>query len=274
MKKLVSVVAAAVLLADPCALPVLAQEVGETARVTAREHFERGRARQDAHDYAGAIEEYQSGYLLVPLPEFLFNIAQCNRLMGNRREAIAYYKRYLEAAPNGRGVAAARLHVEKLQRELDADDQVPLPPKLDPQPGAEVDKTIAAPPAAPTPKRLAKRVVQEQRPSSPAGRITGISLMGTGALSTAVAAYLGLRAHQLADEVSITSDEDWSPEHRRKWDRGELLGNWSVGLFIAGGVLVVAGVTTYWLSPSPRDQVRVVPMVGAGETGLGVQGTF
>ena len=50
----------------------------------------------------GRSEGYASGRPgcdRVEDPVFLYNIAQCHRLLGENAEAVRFYRRYLEAAP-------------------------------------------------------------------------------------------------------------------------------------------------------------------------------
>jgi tetratricopeptide (TPR) repeat protein len=58
-------------------------------------HYRRG-------EYDLAIRDFQASFLLRPLPELLFNIAQAYRLQGNCNKALQSYSEYLRVAPNGR----------------------------------------------------------------------------------------------------------------------------------------------------------------------------
>jgi len=67
----------------------------------------------DLGDYRQALDAYKAAYLAKPDPVFLFNIAQCYRLMGEPEEAAASYKVYLRKRPD----AENRETVEGLIRE-------------------------------------------------------------------------------------------------------------------------------------------------------------
>jgi tetratricopeptide (TPR) repeat protein len=50
----------------------------------------------DLGEYAAALEAFKRSYLLSEAPELLFNIGQCHRKLGHDREALDFYKRYLQ----------------------------------------------------------------------------------------------------------------------------------------------------------------------------------
>src|SRR5690242_10027486 len=79
----------------------------------AREHARQGQALHKAGDYDAAITQYKVAYTLSPVPELLFNIAQAYRLKGDTRSAVFYYRRYLDAKPDGSVADAARSQLDK-----------------------------------------------------------------------------------------------------------------------------------------------------------------
>jgi hypothetical protein len=65
-------------------------------------------------ELATAIGYFKGLYELQPMPEFLYNIATCFRLLDDCYGAAKYYERYLDAAP----AAKNRAKVEALLAEL------------------------------------------------------------------------------------------------------------------------------------------------------------
>ncbi len=65
--------------------------------------------------YKDALGEYEAAYLTIPEPALLYNIAQCHRKLGNRKEALGFYKSYLRTAPG----ASNRADVKRLVAELE-----------------------------------------------------------------------------------------------------------------------------------------------------------
>lgn len=114
----------------------------DEAQNKAMEHFRKGRKLYQVSEYRSALEEFKRGYLFKEDPVFLFNIGQCHRQLGERDEAITFYKRYLTAQPR----AENRAQVEQLIREVQSArpaEPAPAPPVL-----------TAPPPAAPPAPRF------------------------------------------------------------------------------------------------------------------------
>jgi hypothetical protein len=66
-------------------------------------------------DYEEAVKLYRAGYELTGDPAFLFNIAQSYRMMGDCRNAIFFYKRFLLVQPK----AENRDEVEERVKDLE-----------------------------------------------------------------------------------------------------------------------------------------------------------
>src|SRR5690349_5773821 len=75
--------------------------VSPQVQAQAKAFVDHGIAAQDAGQYDVAIRYYEEAYRLVPHPDLIFNIAQAQRLAGRFDEALATYRRYLDAAPKG-----------------------------------------------------------------------------------------------------------------------------------------------------------------------------
>src|SRR4051794_25921696 len=61
----------------------------------ARAHFEAGRVQYNLGDYKGAVREFAEGYRLVPRPQFLVNLGQAYRRLGQLERAREMYNRFL-----------------------------------------------------------------------------------------------------------------------------------------------------------------------------------
>lgn len=66
---------------------------------TAKRHFKQGVAFADAGNCGGAIVEFEAAYNIIPRPNALYNIAQCQERLFRYDLAIQYYERYLKEAP-------------------------------------------------------------------------------------------------------------------------------------------------------------------------------
>ena len=100
-------------------LIVLAARVAsaeEPALRTAKRHFERGEKLYALTRFREALDEYQKAFDAKPIPDFLFNIGQCYRNLGDYDAAIFSYQKYLKLAPD----APNRDKVEQLIADLEA----------------------------------------------------------------------------------------------------------------------------------------------------------
>ncbi|HEX7843694.1 MAG TPA: tetratricopeptide repeat protein [Kofleriaceae bacterium] len=88
----------------------------DAATRTAKTHFDRGEKLYALTKFSEALGEYQKAFDARPIPDFLFNIGQCYRNLGDYDAAIFSYKKYLTLAPD----APNREQVEKLIGELGA----------------------------------------------------------------------------------------------------------------------------------------------------------
>ncbi len=118
-------------------------QAGDPKLDAARAHSQEGDAYYKLEKYANAITEYEQAYLAKPDPSFLYNIAQCHRLMGNGAEAIHFYRRFLKDAPNAPNRAVAEKHIRDLE-DVASHGTAPSPMAPPPAP-------VAPGPASPPP---------------------------------------------------------------------------------------------------------------------------
>src|SRR4029078_6223872 len=112
---------------------------GDPKAEQARAHFQQGDTFFKLDKYAQALQEFEQAYLAKQDPSFLYNIAQCHRLMGNRVEAIRFYKRYLNDAPSAANRPVAEKHIRDLESARDAEEvtgahPLPTPASSPPRP--------------------------------------------------------------------------------------------------------------------------------------------
>jgi tetratricopeptide (TPR) repeat protein len=127
---------------------------------SARAHSQEGDAYYKLEKYANAITEYEQAYLAKPDPSFLYNIAQCHRLMGQGTEAIKFYRRFLKDAPTAPNRAVAEKHIRDLE-EASSGPQAPSPTSapgtssrplpLAPAPVSVIPSTEPPPASSPSP---------------------------------------------------------------------------------------------------------------------------
>ena len=87
----------------------------DAATRTAKRHFERGEKLYALTRFSEALDEYQKAFEAKPIPDFLFNIGQCYRNLGDYQQAIFSFKKYLKLEPD----APDKDKVDKLIDELE-----------------------------------------------------------------------------------------------------------------------------------------------------------
>lgn len=94
--------------------------------------------------YADALSKYQEAHRLFPMPAFIFNMAQCQRLLEQPEEALALYRRYLEEEPKARNRKTVEGFISELEPAVAALQKQKALAQLTPAPQPET----ALPPAA------------------------------------------------------------------------------------------------------------------------------
>ncbi len=135
-RSVLPVLVAVALAVSPLAAHAGNGEAGSHVESQARARFSEGNIAYDLAEFQKALDAYSEAYRLMPLPGFLFNIAQCHRQLGRPERAGFFYRRYLtlsrEDPPNAALVkdliaemdAAVRKEQERrLAREETARDQ-------------------------------------------------------------------------------------------------------------------------------------------------------
>jgi len=136
----------------------------------ARALFARGQTLFSRGAYREAMRRFAKGYELSHRPGFLFNMAECARLLGDRKAAHPLYVRYLREDARGRYRAEAIRRCEAL--ELGPCLTPPPPPAPAPVvPGAVLEgrRATLAPVSAstPPPAATAPTVAVSMRPPPP-----------------------------------------------------------------------------------------------------------
>jgi tetratricopeptide (TPR) repeat protein len=97
----------------------------------AKAHFRAGDALYQVGRYSEAAREFTLGYELAPRPQFLLNLGQAYRRMGDLPRAALEFERYLNATPAS---DPRRAEVQQMIDELHA---APPPPEPSPSPSPE-----------------------------------------------------------------------------------------------------------------------------------------
>jgi tetratricopeptide (TPR) repeat protein len=87
----------------------------DPATKAAKRHFDRGEKLFALGRFDDALDEYQKAFDAKPIPDFLFNIGQCYRNLGDYDQAIFSFKKYLKLEPD----APDKEKVDKLISDLE-----------------------------------------------------------------------------------------------------------------------------------------------------------
>lgn len=132
------------------------QAQSEADEEAARQAFRKGNKAFSEARYADALTEFTRGYDLSKRPRFLLNMAHTQRKLGQERDALASYRRFLLTDPRPQDRALAEDMVREIEAVLAQQDaaaasaqQATAAPLVRPaEPSAPV---VMAPPPAPAP---------------------------------------------------------------------------------------------------------------------------
>jgi tetratricopeptide (TPR) repeat protein len=253
--------------------PAHAEGTPEAER-KAKAHFAQATAFQEKGMYDHAVAEYQAAYALLPMPDFLFNIAQCYRQKGDPGSALRYYKLYLEADPDGRGRAEARAYIVELTSVVSEPSSAPAETQPARPPATQPD---SAPASAPATAPATARVTSSPSPArmSRARRLAVIGSAGLGAVALGLGVYFGVDAASTWSDADARCDDDWVCDHQGHQLAVDAKSDAVLAtVFLGGGLaaLAVSGVLYLTARPEAR-QVTVAPASGGGLT-LSWTGSF
>jgi len=194
---------------------------------SARAHSQEGDSYYKLEKYGNAITEYEQAYLAKPDPSFLYNIAQCHRLMGQGAEAIKFYRRFLKDAPAAANRAVAEKHIRDLE---DASHATQPPPATTPAASSSSPAATAPPPVtSPTEPPLAPL------PSSPTSASPALSPTS----STLAPTSTPVSTTPIVENDTASTPSESHPIYSRWWF-------WAgVGAVVVGGIILVAATAKH-----------------------------
>jgi tetratricopeptide (TPR) repeat protein len=192
----------------------------------AKAFYEQGMAHYHLEEYDRAIEKWEEGFRVRPVPEFLYNIAQAHRLSKRPDKALRFYKKYLQISPSAPNRGEVERHIAQLERlvkETTSSAQSPPSTTREPMPGTSATPapsgTASAPPSTPP-------AGSPESPSPPA-------------------------ASPAPTETVVAAPPPKKPLYKKGWFWGVIGGSIAAVVVVGVVVGVVAG----------RDQPEVLPAV-------------
>jgi TolA-binding protein len=211
------------LLAAVCVLLGAATQ-GRAEPNDAKARYLSGQSHYNLNEFPEALQDFKEAYRLHPDPAFLFNIAQCERQLGELEEAIKFYRSYLRNKPDAKNRREVERKIEELRvvvegkkkATLGAPQSVIPPSTVEPSapaaPSAPSEPRAPAPAPAPAPPLPAAPPEQQAQPAAsvpPAPRPTSTA--------TAVVAANAAPGADLSARPAPPEAASATPFYRRWW---------------------------------------------------------
>jgi len=248
-------------------------------RKAAEAHFKQGRAYFEAGDMDRAIDEYEKANALAPHPVNDFNIALALRAKGDKRAALARFRRYLQLDPKGSRSDEASTYIAELAPIIEAEDaelarQEAERKRLEAE-RAEAERKRREEEAVREAERLRQARATAREKSRPM-RWAGIGTAAAGLVVMGVGAYYGLDA--MSKESDINNANEWSPDLDAKWSAGESSETKMIWLTSIGATVTIAGGVVWYLGhrqlAAAERRVSFVPTASQDAAGLVLLGSF
>jgi tetratricopeptide (TPR) repeat protein len=156
----------------------------EDPKQEAKARYTTGQSHYNLNEFQEALQDFKEAYRLFPDPVFLFNVAQCERQLGNLDEGIKFYRSYLRNKPKAPNRQEVERRIDEMQAAIDAKKVASEKPPLNlvpPAAGDEPHVSAPVPPAtataAPTPQTVAAPLPPATPMAAPAVPTPPLSLL-------------------------------------------------------------------------------------------------
>jgi hypothetical protein len=235
----------------------------------ARTRLEQGLVHYNAREYELAITAFAAGYAIDPRRDFLFAMAQAERLSGDCPTAVVLYEKFLASQPPAAQERAARDNLGRCRTALTS-----RPEEAEPVATAAVPAALPAATRHLAPAAILAPAVPRDRGSPPWYHDElGVTLLGASVASLGVGAgYLvASRSAESAAQDAATYGESMAlferAEHRRTvaW----------IGFGAGAALLTSAAVRYLWFPAEPSSRRRALAAsVTSTHAGLALSVTF
>jgi len=242
-------------------------------KAEAKAHIAAGTKLYNIQQYAQAAEEYQAAYLLDPKPDYLYAIAQAQRLGGDCDKAVKSYEAYIRAKPPAGQLEKAQKNIDRCHEDIQSRasmNDLPPPEEIPPLPPAPLE------PVEEEPKPTV--VVVAPPPPEPPGKsyLIGHFLVGGGVVVGAASAFLFLHGKSAIEDINAAPTYDAFSMKKSGFDQAKSQQTLGVVGMAAGGALVVGGLVYYVMhSQAPDEETPVVaPAPAPGGATVTLSGRF
>ncbi len=184
--------------------PALAED-----RVAARKAYRTAAKHYDLGEYQEALSAFKEAYRNYEDPSFLFNIGQCQRMLGQNADAVRSFRAYLHQ-PNPANRVQVEQLIDKLQSEMAAQEAAKKQPPDGTMRPAEAPPTGSepAPAAVAAPATSPSLAVTSSAPPPKRTPVYKKWWLWTavGVVAAGVAVGVGVGVSQKSFPTSSTSD--------------------------------------------------------------------
>lgn len=265
--------------------PALKKFVAEAPVERAKALFAKGNEHYNLGEFVQALELYRRAYRAMPLPAFLFNIAQCHRKLGQHADAVTMYQSYLVGVPSAQNKALVESLITESRAVLAAEQKTAAATeqaRLDAERAAaekekaeEIRRAKEAEASAEEARTQAARIAADRDlyNKHPARKWSYIGA-GVGAAAMIGGGVFGVRARDAqsafdnancGDPAELLTQVELAT-CRSDRDRGERSAMFSNVLLIGGGALIATSLLVFVLDPGnlerpeeARAQLRITP---------------
>jgi hypothetical protein len=254
----------------------------------AAKHFEAGRRLFAIQEFDSALKEFKAGYLIDPQPEFLYAIAQSERLLNDCRDADLAYNQYLHTFPTPPTDAVTKAKY---------DNATAMAGHCTPGSQPSQAGTSTAPPSKPGTPTKPSNGKGTVKPSStptpdvpPPAETQAVDHRRLGALSFGVGAAIGLAVGITGLVLHGNNEQTLSDDHCgggsvfnnpacvNAYNDAYHDQNLAIAGFVAGGVFGAVSGTLFYLAYRNTDATPPAPTSacgpGPGTIGLACVGRF
>jgi tetratricopeptide (TPR) repeat protein len=180
-------------------------------KAAAKAAFREGQRRYEVGDFENALSAFKRAYLAYEEPAFLFNIAQCERMLGQKREALREYRVYLHKVASSSNRGEVQKIISDLETALAAEESArERPPQGTAEPRADVAQAPAPSPAPsvaivePSPQPLLVAETSSPHADKPAYKKWWVwTLVGVGAVGVGLGVGLAVGLKPASNHTTL-----------------------------------------------------------------------
>jgi tetratricopeptide (TPR) repeat protein len=185
-----------------------AQPAADANRREAGDHARKGVALYKLGRYLEAIDEFEQAYVLYPSDALLYNLGQSHRQLDHCREALDYYKRFLDGSPDSPLAPKVRDLLPPLERACAVKYERPVDVAGANAPATSVpEPSPDARPADPLPDRSPPAITVAAPPPAPEdwhvhGGL-GAGVLSSGGVTAAPVGPVVMVTHAIAGDYAL-----------------------------------------------------------------------